>query len=157
MPSSNVLCPCLQKENADRALAAPPWPALKSPPDRYLAPLGYREPLGSRSAEPLTSDCGLSCSQSMLEVFEAIQGRFQQIQILTRRQKDHLRRFQGGDLSSGNSASGLDLFNTLCAVLQNNYRATRRQRQQPRASLTSDPWPEKENEQINTLSCSLSI
>ncbi|CAL8268615.1 unnamed protein product [Lota lota] len=34
--------------------------------------------------------------QSMLEVFEAIQGKFQQIQILTRRQKDHLKRFHGG-------------------------------------------------------------
>ncbi|KAM4608614.1 TRAF family member-associated NF-kappa-B activator isoform 1-T2 [Polymixia lowei] len=35
-------------------------------------------------------------NQDMLEVFEAIQGKFQQIRSLTRRQKDHLKRFHGG-------------------------------------------------------------
>lgn len=39
----------------------------------------------------------------MLDAFEAIQGKFQQIQSLTRRQKDHLKRFRGGnETSSGN-------------------------------------------------------
>lgn len=46
----------------------------------------------------------LFSSQDMLEVFEAIQGKFQQIQILTRRQKVHLKRFHGGnDPSNGNT------------------------------------------------------
>ncbi|KAJ3592242.1 hypothetical protein NHX12_007370 [Muraenolepis orangiensis] len=34
--------------------------------------------------------------RGVLDVFEEIQGRFQQIRFLTRRQKDHLRRFHGG-------------------------------------------------------------
>ncbi|XP_059199050.1 TRAF family member-associated NF-kappa-B activator isoform X2 [Centropristis striata] len=35
--------------------------------------------------------------QDMLSAFEAIQGKFRQIRVLTRRQKDHLKRFQGGN------------------------------------------------------------
>ncbi|KAM6985024.1 TRAF family member-associated NF-kappa-B activator [Aplochiton taeniatus] len=35
-------------------------------------------------------------NKDMLEVLEAIQGKFQQIRSLTRRQKDHLKRFYGG-------------------------------------------------------------
>ncbi|XP_069558565.1 TRAF family member-associated NF-kappa-B activator isoform X1 [Brachyistius frenatus] len=34
--------------------------------------------------------------QDMLEAFEVIQGKFRQIRSLTRRQKDHLKRFHGG-------------------------------------------------------------
>ncbi|XP_068428940.1 TRAF family member-associated NF-kappa-B activator [Clinocottus analis] len=34
--------------------------------------------------------------QDMLHAFEAIQGKFRQIRSLTRRQKDHLKRFHGG-------------------------------------------------------------
>ena len=42
-------------------------------------------------------------SQDMLDAFEAIQGKFRQIRSLTRRQKDHLKRFHGGsDASNGN-------------------------------------------------------
>uniref|UniRef100_UPI0037E79C91 TRAF family member-associated NF-kappa-B activator isoform X2 n=1 Tax=Semicossyphus pulcher TaxID=241346 RepID=UPI0037E79C91 len=36
----------------------------------------------------------------MLGAFEAIQGKFRQIQSLTRRQKDHLKRFHGGNDTS---------------------------------------------------------
>lgn len=36
----------------------------------------------------------------MLEAFEAIQGKFRQIRTLTRRQKDHLKRFNGGNDTS---------------------------------------------------------
>ena len=36
----------------------------------------------------------------MLEAFEAIQGKFRQIRSLTRRQKDHLKRFHGGNETS---------------------------------------------------------
>lgn len=39
-------------------------------------------------------------SQDMLEAFEAIQGKFRQIRSLTRRQKDHLKRFHGGNETS---------------------------------------------------------
>ncbi|XP_041663199.1 TRAF family member-associated NF-kappa-B activator [Cheilinus undulatus] len=38
--------------------------------------------------------------QDMLGAFEAIQGKFRQIQSLTRRQKDHLKRFHGGNDTS---------------------------------------------------------
>ncbi|KAA8588193.1 hypothetical protein FQN60_001387 [Etheostoma spectabile] len=34
--------------------------------------------------------------QNMLDAFEAIEGKFRQIRSLTRRQKDHLKRFHGG-------------------------------------------------------------
>lgn len=45
----------------------------------------------------------LFVSQDMLDVFEAIQGKFRQIRSLTQRQKDHLKRFHGGsDTSNGN-------------------------------------------------------
>lgn len=45
----------------------------------------------------------LSSSQEMLEAFEAVQGKFRQIRSLTRRQKDHLKRFHGGsEASNGN-------------------------------------------------------
>lgn len=45
----------------------------------------------------------LFVSQDMLNAFEAIQGKFRQIRSLTRRQKDHLKRFHGGtDASNGN-------------------------------------------------------
>ncbi|XP_056144978.1 TRAF family member-associated NF-kappa-B activator isoform X2 [Lampris incognitus] len=39
-------------------------------------------------------------NRDMLEAFEAIQGKFQQIRSLTRRQKDHLKRFHGGNDTS---------------------------------------------------------
>uniref|UniRef100_A0A3P8TJ87 Tbk1/Ikki binding domain-containing protein n=2 Tax=Amphiprion percula TaxID=161767 RepID=A0A3P8TJ87_AMPPE len=42
----------------------------------------------------------LFASQDMLEAFEAIQGKFRQIRSLTRRQKDHLKRFHGGNDTS---------------------------------------------------------
>ncbi|KAG7227526.1 hypothetical protein INR49_005341 [Caranx melampygus] len=38
--------------------------------------------------------------QDMLDVFEAIQGKFRQIRSLTQRQKDHLKRFHGGSDTS---------------------------------------------------------
>ncbi|XP_044072430.1 TRAF family member-associated NF-kappa-B activator isoform X2 [Siniperca chuatsi] len=38
--------------------------------------------------------------QDMLDAFEAIQGKFRQIRSLTRRQKDHLKRFHGGNDTS---------------------------------------------------------
>ncbi|KAI3356212.1 hypothetical protein L3Q82_017452, partial [Scortum barcoo] len=42
----------------------------------------------------------LFVSQDMLDVFAAIQGKFQQIQCLTIRQKDHLKRLHGGNDTS---------------------------------------------------------
>uniref|UniRef100_A0A672IDP8 TRAF family member-associated NFKB activator n=1 Tax=Salarias fasciatus TaxID=181472 RepID=A0A672IDP8_SALFA len=42
----------------------------------------------------------LFVSGDMLEAFEAIQGKFRQIRSLTRRQKDHLKRFNGGNDTS---------------------------------------------------------
>uniref|UniRef100_A0A3Q3K076 Tbk1/Ikki binding domain-containing protein n=1 Tax=Monopterus albus TaxID=43700 RepID=A0A3Q3K076_MONAL len=42
----------------------------------------------------------LFASQDMLDAFEAIQGKFRQIRSLTRRQKDHLKRFHGGNDTS---------------------------------------------------------
>lgn len=45
----------------------------------------------------------LFVSQDMLDAFEAIQGKFRQIRSLTRRQKDHLKRFHAGnETSNGN-------------------------------------------------------
>uniref|UniRef100_A0AAQ4P9Z0 Tbk1/Ikki binding domain-containing protein n=1 Tax=Gasterosteus aculeatus aculeatus TaxID=481459 RepID=A0AAQ4P9Z0_GASAC len=41
-----------------------------------------------------------STRQDMLNAFEAIQGKFRQIRSLTRRQKDHLKRFHGGSDAS---------------------------------------------------------
>ncbi|XP_054471190.1 TRAF family member-associated NF-kappa-B activator [Anoplopoma fimbria] len=38
--------------------------------------------------------------KDMLDAFEAIQGKFRQIRSLTRRQKDHLKRFHGGNDAS---------------------------------------------------------
>ncbi|KAM8858073.1 TRAF family member-associated NF-kappa-B activator isoform X2 [Synchiropus splendidus] len=38
--------------------------------------------------------------QDMLEAFEAIQGKFRQIQFLSRRQKDHLKKFHGRNETS---------------------------------------------------------
>ncbi|XP_070771195.1 TRAF family member-associated NF-kappa-B activator [Enoplosus armatus] len=38
--------------------------------------------------------------QDMLDEFEAIQGKFRQIRSLTRQQKDHLKRFHGGNDAS---------------------------------------------------------
>lgn len=41
----------------------------------------------------------------MLDAFEAIQGKFRHIRSLTRRQKDHLKRFHGGnDMSNGKTS-----------------------------------------------------
>lgn len=42
-------------------------------------------------------------SEDMLVAFDAIQGKFRQIQTLTTKQKHHLKRFHGSyDSSSGN-------------------------------------------------------
>lgn len=50
--------------------------------------------------------CGVS--QEMADVFEAIQGNFRQIRSLTRRQKDHLKRFHGeSDTSRGTSVGNI--------------------------------------------------
>lgn len=38
-----------------------------------------------------------------MEAFEEIEGKFRQIRSLTKRQKDHLKKFHGGsDTSNGN-------------------------------------------------------
>ncbi|XP_028993619.1 TRAF family member-associated NF-kappa-B activator [Betta splendens] len=53
----------------------------------------YQENVGSLAVAPNSS----VDYQDMLDAFEAIEGKFRQIRSLTRRQKDHLKRFHGGN------------------------------------------------------------
>lgn len=58
----------------------------------------YPENMGT-VAPNMPANCSMDY-QDMLDAFEAIQGKFRQIQSLTRRQKDHLKRFHGGSDTS---------------------------------------------------------
>nr|XP_020450311.1 TRAF family member-associated NF-kappa-B activator isoform X2 [Monopterus albus] len=60
----------------------------------------YMENMGTIAVAPnLPVNSSVDC-QDMLDAFEAIQGKFRQIRSLTRRQKDHLKRFHGGNDTS---------------------------------------------------------
>ncbi|XP_038576357.1 TRAF family member-associated NF-kappa-B activator [Micropterus salmoides] len=58
----------------------------------------YLENMGS--VAPLIPVSSSVDYQDMLDAFEAIQGKFRQIRSLTRRQKDHLKRFHAGNETS---------------------------------------------------------
>ncbi|XP_056888912.1 TRAF family member-associated NF-kappa-B activator isoform X1 [Takifugu flavidus] len=60
----------------------------------------YLENRGTVAATPNMLVNSNVDSQDMLDAFEAIQGKFRQIQSLTRRQKDQLKRFRGGNETS---------------------------------------------------------
>nr|XP_020450312.1 TRAF family member-associated NF-kappa-B activator isoform X3 [Monopterus albus] len=65
----------------------------------YMVKL-YPENMGTIAVAPnLPVNSSVDC-QDMLDAFEAIQGKFRQIRSLTRRQKDHLKRFHGGNDTS---------------------------------------------------------
>lgn len=57
----------------------------------------YPENMGTVAVAPIMPVNSSVDYQDMLDAFEAIQGKFRQIQSLTRRQKDHLKRFHGGN------------------------------------------------------------
>ncbi|KAM9344442.1 TRAF family member-associated NF-kappa-B activator [Pholidichthys leucotaenia] len=60
----------------------------------------YPEEVGSVAVSPnLPVSSGVDF-QDMLEAFDAIQGKFRQIRSLTRRQKEHLKQFHGGNDTS---------------------------------------------------------
>ncbi|RVE58049.1 hypothetical protein OJAV_G00205330 [Oryzias javanicus] len=60
----------------------------------------FPEKIGSAAVAPNLPGSGSVDYQEMLEAFEAVQGKFRQIRSLTRRQKDHLKRFHGGSEAS---------------------------------------------------------
>ncbi|TKS67267.1 TRAF family member-associated NF-kappa-B activator [Larimichthys crocea] len=60
----------------------------------------YPENIGTVAVAPNMSVSNTVDYQDMLDAFEAIQGKFRQIRSLTRRQKDHLKRFHGGSDTS---------------------------------------------------------
>lgn len=60
----------------------------------------YPENMGTVAVPPNMPVSSSVDYQDMLDAFEAIQGKFRQIRSLTRRQKDHLKRFQGGNDTS---------------------------------------------------------
>ncbi|XP_074551319.1 TRAF family member-associated NF-kappa-B activator [Halichoeres trimaculatus] len=60
----------------------------------------YPDDMGTVSVSPNVPVNSSVDYQDMLGAFEAIQGKFRQIQSLTRRQKDHLKRFHGGSDTS---------------------------------------------------------
>uniref|UniRef100_A0A3P9IB48 TRAF family member-associated NFKB activator n=1 Tax=Oryzias latipes TaxID=8090 RepID=A0A3P9IB48_ORYLA len=60
----------------------------------------FPEKIGSVAVAPNLPVSGSVDYQEMLEAFEAVQGKFRQIRSLTRRQKDHLKRFHGGSEAS---------------------------------------------------------
>ncbi|KAM9347654.1 TRAF family member-associated NF-kappa-B activator isoform 1-T4 [Symphorus nematophorus] len=57
----------------------------------------YPENMGSVAVAPNMPVNSSVDYQDMLDAFEAIQVKFRQIRSLTRRQKDHLKRFHGGN------------------------------------------------------------
>lgn len=60
----------------------------------------YSENMGTAAVSPNLPANSSVDYEDMLEAFEAIQGKFRQIRSLTRRQKDHLKRFNGGNDAS---------------------------------------------------------
>lgn len=60
----------------------------------------YPENMGTVAVAPNLPVNSSVDYQDMLEAFDAIQGKFRQIRSLTRRQKDHLKRFHGGNDAS---------------------------------------------------------
>ncbi|XP_068185472.1 TRAF family member-associated NF-kappa-B activator isoform X2 [Antennarius striatus] len=60
----------------------------------------YPDNMGTGAIAPNMAVNSSADYQDMLEAFEAIQGKFRQIRSLTRRQKDHLKKFHGGSDTS---------------------------------------------------------
>uniref|UniRef100_A0A3Q3L596 TRAF family member-associated NFKB activator n=2 Tax=Mastacembelus armatus TaxID=205130 RepID=A0A3Q3L596_9TELE len=60
----------------------------------------YPENMGTVAVAPNLPVNSSVDYQDMLDAFEAIQGKFLQIRSLAKRQKDHLKRFQGGNDTS---------------------------------------------------------
>lgn len=90
------------QENRGTVAAAPNM-QINSAIDWYVSPLpgNNLNMCQCVSSPPSLPRCFVS--QDMLDAIEAIQGTFRQIQSLSRRQKDQLKRFRGGnETSSGN-------------------------------------------------------
>ncbi|KAM6934188.1 LOW QUALITY PROTEIN: TRAF family member-associated NF-kappa-B activator [Xenentodon cancila] len=67
---------------------------------RTYRKIQYPENMGTVAVAPNLPVNSSVDYQEMLEAFEAIQGKFRQIHSLTRRQKDHLKRFHRGTETS---------------------------------------------------------
>ncbi len=104
MMALNVMC-LFQENMGTAAVAVAPNMPVNSSVDQYVSLTAQKK---SKTLQ-LNSGCVFSLfiyrfvSQDMVEAFDAIEGKFRQIRSLTRRQKDHLKRFHGGsDTSNGN-------------------------------------------------------
>lgn len=96
----------ISKLEAKLSAARPPTGDMKCEPCNHLldGAGAYRtqfpEDMDTVAVPPKMPVSSSIDYQDMLEAFEAIQGKFRQIRSLTRRQKDHLKRFHGGNETS---------------------------------------------------------
>lgn len=95
----------ISKLEAKLSATRQPSGEMKCEPCNHLhdGASAYRKMQYPENVGTVAPNMPVNCSmdyQDMLDVFEAIQGKFRQIQSLTRRQKDHLKRFHGGSDTS---------------------------------------------------------
>lgn len=105
-----------QNETMEIAVAVAPKLPVNSSIDKYVSLLAHQPVSPWNFRERSLTLISLFLSQDMLEVFEAIQGKFQQIRLLTRRQKDHLKRFHGGNDTSNGNTVVYKMPNIACSV-----------------------------------------
>ncbi|XP_037345541.2 TRAF family member-associated NF-kappa-B activator [Pungitius pungitius] len=95
----------ISKLEAKLSAKRQPSGEMKCEPCNHLADgaSAYMKMQHLEKTDTVASSCPVNSSfdyQDMLKAFEAIQGKFRQIRSLTRRQKDHLKRFHGGSSAS---------------------------------------------------------
>ncbi|XP_029348868.1 TRAF family member-associated NF-kappa-B activator isoform X2 [Echeneis naucrates] len=95
----------ISKLQAKLSAARQPSGEMKCEPCNHLhdGASAYRIKPHLENMVPVAPDFPVSSNidyQDMLDVFEAIQGKFRQIRSLTQKQKDHLKRFHGGSDTS---------------------------------------------------------
>ena len=92
-----------QEVNMEAAVTTPQMLPVNSRVEKYAVCSLHQHVLYLISKPWFLTFLSLSRSKHVLEAFEALRGNFHQIQTLTRRQKDHLKRFyRGNDMTNGN-------------------------------------------------------
>lgn len=93
-----------------------------------------------------------STRQDMLDAFEAIQGKFRQIRSLTRRQKDHLKRFHGGNDTSNDQQFSMPIQCTdRTAEAETPFSSALRSAVDPPTSLASRGASPEDRDLVDSL------
>ncbi|XP_042282329.1 TRAF family member-associated NF-kappa-B activator [Thunnus albacares] len=112
----------------------------------------YPENMGTVAVAPIMPVNSSVDYQDMLDAFEAIQGKFRQIRSLTRRQKDHLKRFHGGNDTSNDQQFSMPIQCTdRTAEAETPFSSALRSAVDPPTSLASRGASPEDRDLVDSL------